>query len=99
MQASRSPARVPKTHQSNKKPINILGPRLRLKPIGDRSGRGQAPPLLYTDGSAPQAVYSRGRSEEHTSELQHQIISYAVFCLKKKNKEANPSVSSRPQPQ
>src|SRR5947208_10433223 len=26
------------------------------------------------------------RSEEHTSELSHQIISYAVFCLKKKNK-------------
>ena len=27
-----------------------------------------------------------GRSEEHTSELQSQIaISYAVFCLKKKN--------------
>src|SRR5258708_20850586 len=25
------------------------------------------------------------RSEEHTSELQYQIISYAVFCLKKKN--------------
>src|SRR3954466_13809468 len=24
------------------------------------------------------------RSEEHTSELQHTIISYAVFCLKKK---------------
>ena len=24
------------------------------------------------------------RSEEHTSELSHQIISYAVFCLKKK---------------
>src|SRR5207244_4753375 len=24
------------------------------------------------------------RSEEHTSELHHQIISYAVFCLKKK---------------
>src|SRR5215216_2682192 len=27
------------------------------------------------------------RSEEHTSELQHQIISYAVFCLKKKKKK------------
>src|SRR5258708_24700805 len=27
-----------------------------------------------------------GRSEEHTSELSHQIISYAVFCLKKKKK-------------
>src|SRR3712207_8611299 len=25
-----------------------------------------------------------GRSEEHTSELQHANISYAVFCLKKK---------------
>src|SRR5690606_41608975 len=27
------------------------------------------------------------RSEEHTSELQSREISYAVFCLKKKNKE------------
>src|SRR5690348_17885282 len=26
------------------------------------------------------------RSEEHTSELQHPSISYAVFCLKKKNR-------------
>src|SRR3712207_6971457 len=26
------------------------------------------------------------RSEEHTSELQHANISYAVFCLKKKKK-------------
>src|SRR5947207_8098160 len=25
------------------------------------------------------------RSEEHTSELRHTVISYAVFCLKKKN--------------
>src|SRR3546814_5534634 len=30
--------------------------------------------------------YNRGRSEEHTSELQSLMrISYAVFCLKKKN--------------
>src|SRR5258708_15846064 len=29
---------------------------------------------------------NRIRSEEHTSELHHQIISYAVFCLKKKKK-------------
>ena len=27
---------------------------------------------------------SKGRSEEHTSELHHTVISYAVFCLKKK---------------
>src|SRR5436190_4315202 len=39
------------------------------------------------------------RSEEHTSELSHTVISYAVFCLKKKkanhppklNREHNPS--------
>src|SRR3546814_7269490 len=31
------------------------------------------------------AAFSRGRSEEHTSELQSLMrISYAVFCLKKK---------------
>src|SRR5207244_2467703 len=29
------------------------------------------------------ALLSASRSEEHTSELSHQIISYAVFCLKK----------------
>src|SRR5258707_13181434 len=27
------------------------------------------------------------RSEEHTSELSHANISYAVFCLKKKNEQ------------
>src|SRR5438552_7951655 len=32
------------------------------------------------------------RSEEHTSELRHQIISYAVFCLKKKKKKQNEMV-------
>src|SRR5690606_40172732 len=33
------------------------------------------------------ASVSRGRSEEHTSELQSREISYAVFCLKKKRKK------------
>src|SRR3546814_3617395 len=34
----------------------------------------------------------RNRSEEHTSELQSLMrISYAVFCLKKKNKTSNMS--------
>src|SRR3546814_7997237 len=37
--------------------------------------------------SASSGVNSDGRSEEHTSELQSlMLISYAVFCLKKKNK-------------
>src|SRR5437764_2837048 len=31
-----------------------------------------------------QLAFGIERSEEHTSELQHRCISYAVFCLKKK---------------
>src|SRR3546814_10080754 len=39
------------------------------------------------DGIEINWVLSLGRSEEHTSELQSLMrISYAVFCLKKKNK-------------
>src|SRR3546814_9803793 len=35
-------------------------------------------------------VSNKGRSEEHTSELQSLMrISYAVFCLKKKNNTSN----------
>src|SRR5438034_312850 len=33
------------------------------------------------------AVMASMRSEEHTSELSHTVISYAVFCLKKKKQE------------
>src|SRR5258707_9924312 len=36
---------------------------------------------------AEQEVDEPLRSEEHTSELQYVRISYAVFCLKKKNTE------------
>src|SRR3546814_2884195 len=39
-------------------------------------------------GGPRQTRRERGRSEEHTSELQSLMrISYAVFCLKKKNKK------------
>src|SRR3546814_3437234 len=48
--------------------------------------------VTLDDPSFPAPVYARliegedGRSEEHTSELQSLMrISYAVFCLKKKN--------------
>src|SRR3546814_6874045 len=38
-------------------------------------------------GGFTDCLLQRGRSEEHTSELQSLMrISYAVFCLKKKNK-------------
>src|SRR6266511_6484746 len=40
-------------------------------------------------GCTPTCCASRrpARSEEHTSELSHVKISYAVFCLKKKKKK------------
>src|ERR1044071_10434050 len=49
-------------------------------PISGLGGdRGAAPPASRS------AVVARDRSEEHTSELQSRVdISYAVFCLKKK---------------
>src|SRR3546814_8512018 len=55
---------------------------------GDRSRRPHrsARPLRGGRGDAIGAA-RRQRSEEHTSELQSLMrISYAVFCLKKKNK-------------
>src|SRR5256885_2661106 len=35
--------------------------------------------------NASKAAPAGARSEEHTSELRHLVISYAVFCLEKKN--------------
>src|SRR3546814_3058181 len=53
--------------------------------------RGQNRP----DHAAKRACQS-ARSEEHTSELQSLMrISYAVFCLKKKNKKTRKIVTSK----
>src|SRR5256885_5480709 len=51
------------------------GPRrqVRLRPAPD----GDIHPAFPQSGQA--------RSEEHTSDSSHLVISYAVFCLKKKN--------------
>src|SRR3546814_2384374 len=44
------------------------------------------------------ASWKPGRSEEHTSELQSLMrISYAVFCLKKKNKQKESTLTNNPQ--
>src|SRR3546814_2443078 len=52
-------------------------------------GRGEAGRNLIVGGRHAQ------RSEEHTSELQSLMrISYAVFCLKKKNKTLNNTLVS-----
>src|SRR3546814_5858441 len=48
--------------------------------LGQEQGQGQAVNVEYVSANPT-------RSEEHTSELQSLMrISYAVFCLKKKNK-------------
>src|SRR3546814_1253720 len=53
--------------------------RHRMRGIADREQAGARP--------AGEPVERDRRSEEHTSELQSLMrISYAVFCLKKKNK-------------
>src|SRR3546814_2810508 len=62
--------------------------------VCDRLTRFLAAVPCHDLRSAPRQAFHRGeagprqaRSEEHTSELQSLMrISYAVFCLKKKNK-------------
>src|SRR3546814_6160983 len=47
-------------------------------------------PLSAMDPDMARAAIAGERSEEHTSELQSLMrISYAVFCLKKKNHKLN----------
>src|SRR3546814_5541999 len=66
-----------------------LSPRCTLEPWRDRRGH----PAAWRRRGQP------ARSEEHTSELQSLMrISYAVFCLKKKNKikrHKNASIHNR----
>src|SRR3546814_2531952 len=56
--------------------------------VGDRSIRAIACPIgIDAENFAETVKGDVARSEEHTSELQSLMrISYAVFCLKKKNK-------------
>src|SRR3546814_1647674 len=61
---------------------------------GERCLETGIAPVLFACrvGAAPQEGAKEGppRSEEHTSELQSLMrISYAVFCLKKKNKTSS----------
>src|SRR3546814_4208485 len=52
-----------------------------------RQAAGLAPVVLRRACWKKTTIAGTGRSEEHTSELQSLMrISYAVFCLKKKNR-------------
>src|SRR3546814_5169962 len=75
-----------------------LGPAMILEHRGDEMildvGRGQVGPRCpeaarLGKAGRQDAGALAARSEEHTSELQSLMrISYAVFCLKKKNNES-----------
>src|SRR3546814_10709226 len=67
-------------------------PQQHELPDRDREGREGASLRLsrpaQQEAGFPRTVDPADRSEEHTSELQSLMrISYAVFCLKKKNKK------------
>src|SRR3546814_8869164 len=69
------------------RPFDLTGPVLDKHStggVGDKVSLVLAPILAACGAYVPMIS---GRSEEHTSELQSLMrISYAVFCLKKKNK-------------
>src|SRR3546814_1171043 len=56
-------------------------------PAGRQPGQGlPSHDLHHREGRGSDLLQGLGRSEEHTSELKSLMrISYAVFCLKKKN--------------
>src|SRR3546814_2419802 len=68
--------------------IDLVGVILRRAPAFEQRGGAQRVLQLLRHGlGALRAECELARSEEHTSELQSLMrISYAVFCLKKKNK-------------
>src|SRR3546814_3867575 len=58
--------------------------------VGETGGAATAP----TGAAATPLSSESSRSEEHTSELQSLMrISYAVFCLKKKNKNNTKTIA------
>src|SRR3546814_7546869 len=66
-------------------------PRIgRTRCVGQIRRRGSSTDLrpMPPDARPTRSARTQPRSEEHTSELQSLMrISYAVFCLKKKNKQ------------
>src|SRR3546814_2053785 len=87
------------------KPDDLRLPGKRAAVRADRRGRahhaavaagGFDRRLCLAEEAVRRAIFLRTRSEEHTSELQSLMrISYAVFCLKKKNKETYTTLRQR----
>src|SRR2546429_6336026 len=67
-------------HRESANPCSRLP---RWKPLRQSHGPAKCRRRLPARSPPPRAS-AIARSEEHTSELRHGYISYAVFCLKKK---------------
>src|SRR3546814_4360985 len=68
-----------------------------FRSINDPIDTSSAQGMLMTQMLGAFAEFERARSEEHTSELQSLMrISYAVFCLKKKNTHQKPASLQHP---
>src|SRR3546814_7918433 len=71
----------------NEAPIRKVSVLAKLN-LESRDHEGAMWRVDFADAENSSAYVSLDRSEEHTSELQSLMrISYAVFCLKKKNKK------------
>ena len=78
---------------------DILLPRLNIngKPIANKYCEGKMKRTLER-GLKDLKPFKRKRSEEHTNSS-HTVISYAVFCLKKKNKKEHKTKKKKKQTQ
>src|SRR5438552_9693972 len=63
------------------------GERVAVYPVFERLDI--APVVHLRPSPLRETRFVLDRSEEHTSDSSHQIISYAVFCLKKKKTKKN----------
>src|SRR3546814_2901951 len=87
--AAADPAMPPSSQDFDfKPPFVVYAPSPGKTPAGKQK-RPRAPmPGYCTNMPRPVTALATNRSEEHTSELQSLMrISYAVFCLKKKQKK------------
>src|SRR3546814_9233107 len=85
--ARRAPSRRPALARTWPRPPPAAASTALAAPAA-RARRRLPPAWAVRAAAAPAPAHrARWRSEEHTSELQSLMrISYAVFCLKKKNK-------------
>src|SRR3546814_3986763 len=84
----------PRFLRISQKPTNLLlssrNEFIIFRPKGNRTWQPDLDWTLAPTALAGVCLMGTRRSEEHTSELQSLMrISYAVFCLKKKNNDTN----------